>query len=324
MRKLLAILLLVVCGSAVAQDAPTAQRVDTAPEVVIGEAIVNGTFYTGTLNWIWEAGASGQLSMRGHASTTNGGTISQVTACLHNESAFFRRFTATASIVQGSQTLQSITFSRDFPPDFTCHTLTGFNAVVSPGAFEVVVSYDKFTSDNLFAGLASTDSGQTFDVQIGSERPPFADGPQGPIQIRGVGIKYRIEEADQPPPPPPSCIRDAYTACLLDSRFKVTATWRTATGSGRAQVMYFAGSRAENDQSVFMWFFNGENFEMGVKMVDACTPPFNQFWSFVSGLTDQAFTVTIEDTRTGAVWTHSNTLGQLPLTRGDNAAFDCS
>lgn len=326
MKKLLVVLLALSCSSVVAQETPTAQRADAAAgtvQAVVDEAIVDGTFYTGTLNWYWQAGST-SLSMRGYASTANGGTIKQATACLHSESGFTRRFSATISIVQGTQTIQSITFARDFQPErFTCHTLTGFNAVVSPGQFAVAVSYDKFDDDNIFAGLGSTDSGQTFDVQIGAERPPYADGSQGPIQIRGVGIKYRIEENDQPPPPPPGCVRDARTACLLNGRFKVTARWQTTTDSGPAQVMSFGGERAESDQSVFMWFFNGENFEIGIKMVNACTPPFNKFWAFVSGLTNQGFTITIEDTQTGATWTHSNTLGQLPLTRGDNAAFNC-
>jgi hypothetical protein len=87
--------------------------------------------------------------------------------------------------------------------------------------------------------------------------------------------------------------------------------------------MSFEGARAESDQSVFMWFFNSKNFEIGIKMVNACAPPFHQYWAFVSGLTNQAFTVIIEDTETGATWSHSNTLGDLPLTRGDTAAFDC-
>lgn len=313
--------LLLASEIAAAQEAPTAHRIDSDTK-----AVVDRTFYTGALNWIWQAGASGQLSMRGHDSTDNGGTITQVTACLYSESSFTRRFTATASVVQDGQTLQAISFARDFPPTrFTCHTLTGFDAALEPGDFAVVVSYDKFVADNLFAGLASTDAGQTFDVQIGSARPPYATGPQGPIQIRGVGIKYRIDENDDPPPPPPppqGCIRDSQTACLLSNRFRVTVTWQTATDSGPAQVMYFGGARAETDQSVFMWFFNGVNFEMGIKMVDACAV-FAKYWVFVSGLTNQAFTVTIEDTQTGAIWSHANALGQLPITRGDSAAFDC-
>jgi hypothetical protein len=306
---------------------PLALHADAAPylvQAVVDDAIVDGTFYTGTFNWYWQAGVLGQLSMRGYASTLNGGTITQVTACLFSESSFSRNFTATASVVQGSSTIQSITFSRSFPPNqFTCHTLTGFNATVAPGEFAVLVSYDKFLSDNLFAGLASTDSGQVFDVQIGTARPPFATGPQGPIQIRGVGIRYRIDENDQQPPPPPACIRDAFTACLLNDRFEVTGTWQTAGNSGSAQVMYFGGQRAESNQSVFMWFFNGSNFEIGIKMVTACAPPFEHFWAFVSGLTNQAFTVTITDTQTGMTWTHSNPLGQFPLTEGDTAAFGC-
>lgn len=323
----LLLVLLLPCSLAIGQQQPTAQRLQIAfdsEQSMVGEAVIDGTFYTGTFNWFWQAGVSGQLSMRGHTSTINGGTITQVTVCLYSESQFSRNFSATASVVQNGQTIQSITFARNFPPtQFTCHTLTGFNAVVAPGDFSIVASYDKFVSDNLFAGLASTDSGQIFDVQIGSQRPPFANGPQGPIQIRGVGIRYRINENDQPPLPPPACIRDDFTACLLEGRFKVTANWQTNTGAGSARVMYFGGERAENDQSVFMWFFSDKNFEIGIKMVNACAPPFERFWAFVSGLTNQAFTVTIEDTQSGTIWRHSNPPGQLPLTRGDTAAFGC-
>lgn len=328
MKKTLAVLLALFCNAAVAQETPTAQRIDPPAagnaQAIVDEAIVDGTFYTGNLNWIWQAGPSGVLSMRGYGTTANGGTITQATACLYSDSNFSRRFSATVSIVQGTKTIQAITFARDFPPTrFTCHALTGFDAVVAPGAFEVVVSYDKFDDDNVFAGLASTDAGQTFDVQIGGERPPYADGPQGPLLIRGVGIKYRMDENAAPPPPPPACVSDARTACLLNDRFKVTATWQTSTGSGPAQVMSFGASRAESDQSVFLWFFNAENFEIGIKMVDACAPPFNKYWAFVSGLTNQGFNIRIEDTQTGAIWTHNNPVGQLAVTRADNAAFEC-
>jgi len=123
-----------------------------------------------------------------------------------------------------------------------------------------------------------------------------------------------------------SCTPDADTSCLLGERFRVEVQWTTIDDTGAAQVMSFGGERAESDQSVFFYFFNPENFEMGVKMVDACS--FNDsFWVFISGLTNQAYVVTINDTQTGQTRQYSNPLGQYPqtlgLTDGING-FDCT
>ena len=63
--------------------------------------------------------------------------------------------------------------------------------------------------------------------------------------------------------------------------------------------MSFNGERAESDESVFFWFFNSTNFEMGVKMVDACVAPFNRYWVFVSGLTSQEYRVRVTKMATG-------------------------
>jgi ELWxxDGT repeat protein len=121
----------------------------------------------------------------------------------------------------------------------------------------------------------------------------------------------------------PACLPDDEVACLLDGRFEVTVDWYTAQATGRARVMTFDGQRAESDQSVFLWFFGPENFEMGVKMVDACVPPFESFWVFQSGLTNQGYDVTIRDTVTDQVRIYNNPLGSFPTTTADTAAFPC-
>jgi hypothetical protein len=121
-----------------------------------------------------------------------------------------------------------------------------------------------------------------------------------------------------------ACVRAADTACLLRGRFEVEVDWQTAAPSaGAAQVMHFGGQRSENDESVFFWFFGAANFEMGVKLLDACVPPFNKFWVFVSGLTNQGWTVQVRDTQTGATKTYNNPVNQLSTTFADTAAFDC-
>ena len=121
------------------------------------------------------------------------------------------------------------------------------------------------------------------------------------------------------------CVRDATTACLQSSRFEVKVTWATAApATGSAQVMSFGGQRTENDESVFFTFFSATNFEMGVKVLNACVPVLgNKYWVFVSGLTDQGWTVTVRDTFTGAVKTYSNQIGHLSTTFADTVGFGC-
>ncbi|HEV8239778.1 MAG TPA: hypothetical protein VGS57_10445 [Thermoanaerobaculia bacterium] len=81
-----------------------------------------------------------------------------------------------------------------------------------------------------------------------------------------------------------SCARDSRHACLLNGRFDVSVAFVSNSGSGNAQLMSFNSQRAETDESAFFWFFNPANFEMGIKMVDACVPLFgNKFWVFASG-----------------------------------------
>ena len=117
------------------------------------------------------------------------------------------------------------------------------------------------------------------------------------------------------------CLRDAETACLLAERFEVGVVWTTSEASGEGRVMSFAGARAESDQSAFFWFFDPANFEMGVKMVDACSFT-NSYWVFVSGLTNQAYDVRITDTHTSLFRIYRNPLGQYPQTIGATGAGD--
>ena len=120
------------------------------------------------------------------------------------------------------------------------------------------------------------------------------------------------------------CVRDADTACLLANRFEVEVDWQTSSSSGVGQVMSFGGQRTENEESVFWWFFSPTNFEMGVKVLNACVPFLgNKYWVFVSGLTDQGWTVHVRDTQTGATRTYANAVGHLSTTFADTGAFNC-
>ena len=120
------------------------------------------------------------------------------------------------------------------------------------------------------------------------------------------------------------CVRDSQTACLQNDRFEVKANYANSGGSGIGQIMNFGGQRTENVETAFYYFTSATNFEMGVKVLNACIPQFgNKFWVFASGLTDQAWTLTIRDTQTGAIKTYTNSLGHLSTTFADVSAFNC-
>jgi hypothetical protein len=120
-----------------------------------------------------------------------------------------------------------------------------------------------------------------------------------------------------------SCPQSALDGCLIGGRFQVTATYYNATsGSAQGQVLSFNGTRAESDESVFYYFTDSSNFEMGVKILDACTLN-NFFWVFIGGLTNQGWTVNILDTKTGNTKSYTNNLPLTTVTTTDTAALPC-
>jgi hypothetical protein len=119
-----------------------------------------------------------------------------------------------------------------------------------------------------------------------------------------------------------SCSRTATTACLLSSRFQVRVSFVNATSSGNGTVMNFGSTRAENDESVFLYFTDPNNFEMGLKILNACVLN-NHFWVFIGGLTNQGWTVQILDTSNGSTKTYQNPLNRLTPTTADTSALAC-
>ena len=142
----------------------------------------------------------------------------------------------------------------------------------------------------------------------------------------GGEIRGQLTKVEEPPPPEEDCTDDADTACLQTKRFQVEVTF-SAPGatppSGSGKVMSFGGMRAQNNESVFFWFFANTNFEMGLKILDACGIN-GKYWVFISGLTNVEWHVTITDTETGAVKMYENPSNQLTETTADTEALDCS
>jgi hypothetical protein len=155
--------------------------------------------------------------------------------------------------------------------------------------------------------------------------PPGRAAMQLIVRCEGdYEFHVRADNAFAVPVPSSACLRGSQQSCLHAGRFEVQVDWRTEDDDGKARVMEFGGERTENDESVFWWFFGPQNFEMGVKLLEACVPSLgNKYWVFISGLTDQGWTVRVRDTYTDATRTYVNPVGQLSETFADTAAFDC-
>jgi hypothetical protein len=108
------------------------------------------------------------------------------------------------------------------------------------------------------------------------------------------------------------------------NRFRITLDWQDYTGKTGIGFPV-SGNRAPNgsEGSAVFAFFSQDNWELIVKVLDACS--FNQhYWVFGSASTDVAYTLTVEDTETGAVWSFENELGTASPAITDTQAFACA
>jgi hypothetical protein len=92
---------------------------------------------------------------------------------------------------------------------------------------------------------------------------------------------------------------------LRQGRFLVRAEWSApGFGQGSAQAMPLT------DESGYFTFFNANNVELIVKVLNGC--PVNQrYWVFMAGLTNVGVTIFVEDTLTGHQEIYSNPVGQV-------------
>jgi hypothetical protein len=133
-----------------------------------------------------------------------------------------------------------------------------------------------------------------------------------------------VWESGIAPREPRACFSAGLSAEQLDlvpsrfafqgGRFEVGVRWTDHTGqSGEGQGV------ALSDDSGYVWFFNRDNVELMIKVLDG-RPVNGHFWVFHAGLSEVAYTLTVTDTVTGAVKAYENPAGQL-ASRADTSAF---
>ncbi len=112
----------------------------------------------------------------------------------------------------------------------------------------------------------------------------------------GIDVERRFVVAPEPGPP----------VLLHNGRFRVRGTWRDGQDlSGAAQPGTLT------NETGYQWFFQRDNVETLVKVIDGCALN-GRFWVFAAGLTNVETHLSVEDTQTGEVWTHTNLL-QTPF-----------
>ncbi len=135
---------------------------------------------------------------------------------------------------------------------------------------------------------------------LDSEMFAGADFTQSGYQIARITLSADIPGVD--------------TLELASDRFRVTANWTTADGSGQG-----LGDELTGDTGYF-YFFSPNNIEVVVKVLDACDE-FNRFWVFAGGLTDVGVELVVEDTESGEIQRYTNDLGTEFTPIRDTDAF---
>lgn len=151
--------------------------------------------------------------------------------------------------------------------------------------------------------------GNSFFVNIlgGASNGTFTVGPTG---LTGMvhHFGYTTNVSNVPP---------KETSILLNNnRFRAAVTWRSAGMSNPVP----ARTVRNGDESGLFWFFDPNNTELLVKVLNAC-PVNNRYWVFASGLTNVEATLTVTDTQSGSVKTYFKPLGQASPAVTDTDAF---
>ena len=246
----------------------------------------------------------------------------------------FLGWNASASAVSNGTTLYRLSHPKGYVQSFSAAQYTASPASTCPGWPSSSSLYAHPQMGATFGGSSGSPVilpggvvvGQLSGVCGPNSSEPCLAGPNDYVVDGRFSTAYpALAPWLSPAPAAGPCNRNSAVACLQSSRFEVNVSWQNGSGSGTGQVMSFGGQRTESDEAAFYYFQSATNFEMGVKILNACIPLFgNKYWVFISGLTDQGWTVTVRDTQTGATKTYNNAVGHLSTTFADTAAFNCN
>jgi hypothetical protein len=174
--------------------------------------------------------------------------------------------------------------------------------------------------ENLSWGVAAIRE-SWIDVQRSATAPPGAASAKFALAANGSfvsptaePIQVYIDDAyffsDQ------TCANTAGNLCF-GGRFRVYGDWAVPTQSRSG---YMEAVPATEDSGLF-WFFSPSNLEMFVKVLNACSNPYNHYWVFASGLTNVRVALYVDDTVSGETREYDNPAGTPFVSIQDTSAF---
>lgn len=227
-------------------------------------------------------------------------------------------------------------FSRLAGQVLTLYTASSTNGLfartVSSGALAAAVDFTsspnrptegeavRFTASGVPAGAAvSWDFG---DGTVGEGANPehtfpgtgaysvtlrVAVGAQGASKTRSVTIGEGSGGGDP-------CVASSTVLCVRQGRFRIAVDWKANGGQGPGTIVTQSG-----DSGLF-WFFSPDNWELMVKVLDACGLN-SRYWVFSAATTNVEYTLRVTDTTNGAEWSYHNPAGRPAPAITDTTAF---
>lgn len=113
------------------------------------------------------------------------------------------------------------------------------------------------------------------------------------------------------------CADDDRRLCLLDGRFEVTLDWRDFDGN----TGFASTAPARSDTSGTLWFFTPDNWEMLIKVIDACDLNGN-VWVFGAAGTNVEYTLRVRHVDGGEWVEYFNAAGRPSAPITDVEALD--
>jgi hypothetical protein len=120
----------------------------------------------------------------------------------------------------------------------------------------------------------------------------------GPSGIYAANQRLRLQGS-------PDCIPGPRQHCLADGRFRVTAEFFDSAG-----IAHPAMAIPWTEDSGMFWFFGADNVELVCKVLDGRQLN-GAFWVFYAALSNQQFSIYIEDTLTGEHRSWTNPAGRF-------------
>lgn len=209
----------------------------------------------------------------------------------------------------GSKGVSAVNLNA-FTRDFFGYECSDLNVNVTSGSVYVGVSWNSASEFRYFLCTDESVSTPTATMYTSSNGGnTWSSVSSTDPNTRALGIRANFGAGASG-----ACVQDADTLCLNNGRFKVEATYNTNSTSGVAQVVKLT------DETGYLWFFNANNVETVVKVLNACGVN-NRYWVFAGGLTDQGVVLTVTDTVTQLSKTYTNPRGQVWVTITDTNAL---